>query len=261
MPTIEIPKVRIEIGIRLNVGLSDSGVAVDWSGLQDIAAFFYSESQHMITGPAHAEVDGDDPENLIVTYGARQPQYLGVVKVLIRCRYHGREKTYDKAAFAFVATTAEATGVLDVDDPVVDVHLDVSEVSTSLLDDAIDAALAAAAKAEAAAAHQPVIGENRHWLVWDSEAGEYTDTGVVARGIDGDNGTTPHIGQNGHWFLGSTDTGVPARGPEGPQGPSGNLNYPTFDINGAMHLQAEALTEGDADRFDIDASGHLGLTI
>lgn len=151
MATIEIPKVRFESGIRLNVGLSDSGVAVDWSGLENIAAFLYSESQHMITGPAHAEVDGDDPENLIVTYGARQPQYLGVVKVIIRCRYHGREKTYDKAAFTFVATTAEATGILDIDDPVVDVHLDVSEVSTSLLDDAIDAALAAAAQALAAA--------------------------------------------------------------------------------------------------------------
>ena len=40
-------------------------------------------------------------------------------------------------------------------------------------------------------------------------------------------GVTPHIGQNGNWFLGETDTGVAATGPagatgaQGPQGTSG----------------------------------------
>lgn len=41
--------------------------------------------------------------------------------------------------------------------------------------------------------------ETNHWLVGD------IDTGVVARGEDGD---TPYIGDNGNWWLGDSDTGV-----------------------------------------------------
>ena len=38
-------------------------------------------------------------------------------------------------------------------------------------------------------------------IVYDGEKGE-----------PGKNGITPHIGENGHWFVGSEDTGVPAQG-------------------------------------------------
>lgn len=37
----------------------------------------------------------------------------------------------------------------------------------------------------------------------------------------GKDGNTPFIGDNGNWWIGETDTGVPARGKEGPQGPQG----------------------------------------
>lgn len=43
-----------------------------------------------------------------------------------------------------------------------------------------------------------------------------------ARGATGPAGTTPTIGANGNWFLGSTDTGKPSRGATGAQGPKGN---------------------------------------
>ena len=46
----------------------------------------------------------------------------------------------------------------------------------------------------------PHIGENGNWFIGE------TDTGVRAEGI------TPHIGENGNWFLGDTDTGVKAQG-------------------------------------------------
>ena len=54
-----------------------------------------------------------------------------------------------------------------------------------------------------------------------------------ADGADGADGITPHIGDNGNWYLGTTDTGKPSRGetglqglagpvgPVGPQGPQG----------------------------------------
>lgn len=37
-------------------------------------------------------------------------------------------------------------------------------------------------------------------------------------GKDGVNGVTPHVGSNGNWFIGGTDTGIPATGPAGKQG-------------------------------------------
>lgn len=49
-------------------------------------------------------------------------------------------------------------------------------------------------------------------------------------GSDGQDGITPHIGENGNWFLGTSDTGKPSQGPQGikgepglqgPQGPKG----------------------------------------
>ena len=52
----------------------------------------------------------------------------------------------------------------------------------------------------------PHIGENGNWYVGD------TDTGVYA------GGEAPYIGTNGHWYVGNTDTGVSATGPQGDRG-------------------------------------------
>ena len=40
-------------------------------------------------------------------------------------------------------------------------------------------------------------------------------------GIDGVDGVTPHIGSNGNWFIGNTDTGKPSRGADGQAGQPG----------------------------------------
>lgn len=40
-------------------------------------------------------------------------------------------------------------------------------------------------------------------------------------GQDGVDGITPHIGDNGNWYLGETDTGKPSRGETGATGPAG----------------------------------------
>lgn len=64
------------------------------------------------------------------------------------------------------------------------------------------------------------------------DPGAKGDTG--AQGPKGDDGAkgdtgaagaddvTPHIGDNGNWYLGSTDTGKPSRGATGAQGPKGD---------------------------------------
>lgn len=52
-----------------------------------------------------------------------------------------------------------------------------------------------------------------------------------------------------------------ATGSQGQQGLSGNLNWPTFEIDAAMHLQMKTDTASDADHFTIDDEGHLRLII
>ena len=44
---------------------------------------------------------------------------------------------------------------------------------------------------------------------------------TVLKGDKGDPGITPHIGENGNWYLGGTDTGKPSRGEKGDKGAPG----------------------------------------
>ena len=81
------------------------------------------------------------------------------------------------------------------------------------------------------------------------------DMAIGTKGDKGDKGEKGDKGDKG-------EKGDPGdQGPAGPPGASGNLNYPTFNVDERMHLRANALTEGDADRFAIDNEGHLTLTI
>jgi stringent starvation protein B len=199
--TITIPKVRQESDVLLHVGLTDNGVAVDWTSLSDIKAYMFSDAQRIIAGKCTVEVDGTDSEVLNVSYAATRPQYLGQNSLLIRCTYMGRQKSFDVPCLVFVARTAQATGVEVLTDPELDVQLEVEDVSTSLLDSAIAAALdaaadaddaaqaaeTAAAAADAAAQHGPKIGENGNWYVWDFTTGAYVDTGVAAGGSGASN--------------------------------------------------------------------------
>ena len=61
----------------------------------------------------------------------------------------------------------------------------------------------------------PTIGANGNWWIGT------TDTGIAAQGPAGADGTTPTIGANGNWFIGTTDTGIAAQGPQGPAGADG----------------------------------------
>ena len=47
----------------------------------------------------------------------------------------------------------------------------------------VDEVLGAAAKVEDATRHNPVIGENKNWFIWDVESEQYVDTGVCAEGL------------------------------------------------------------------------------
>lgn len=75
-----------------------------------------------------------------------------------------------------------------------------------------ESATAAANSASSAAEsikHAPRINADGKWELWDATTNAYVATEYTSIGTDG---TTPHIGDNGNWYIGSTDTGVKAAG-------------------------------------------------
>ena len=209
MAELNLPNIREGGNIRFRIGLEDGGVAVDWSGLEDIRVFLYADAQKQVSGEmCEVAVDEEDNTVLKCKYSGDDVQYRGINSVLVRAKYLGEIKVYDKPAINIVARTSDATGVVEIDDPVVPVQISVEEVSTSLLNNAIDAAINAAAEAEKAAhlvplqvledcveatgkaleaaSKAPYIDETTgNWFVWDAEAGEYVDSGKTARGATG----------------------------------------------------------------------------
>ena len=77
MATITIPNVRRHGDVTFKIGLTDNGVAVDWSSLSDIRVFAFSDSQKALVGQISAEVNEEDHEELVAVWPADLPQYLG----------------------------------------------------------------------------------------------------------------------------------------------------------------------------------------
>ena len=88
----------------------------------------------------------------------------------------------------------------------------------------------------------PHIGDNGNWYLGSTDtgkpsrgatgtqgakgatgpAGPQGPTGTPGKdGTAGADGITPHIGDNGNWYIGSTNTGKPSRGATGATGPQG----------------------------------------
>lgn len=60
----------------------------------------------------------------------------------------------------------------------------------------------------------PYIGNNNNWWIWDKDQSKYKDSGISAAGRNGQDGLTPRI-VNNVWWIGNTNTNVPARGQDG----------------------------------------------
>ncbi len=260
MAAVQLPNNRISSDFFMKVRLLDNGVAVDWSSLHIQQLFMIAESQdYAHDGACVFSIDESDSTYLHVEWPAEVQFYEGIHRLVVQCSLEGDMKTYDKRAVNVVPLSDSAQTVYE-DDPT-DVEIVISEVNTSIMTEILRAcqqatvdANAAAAAATSAATHAPCI-INGIWYVWNEAQQQYISTGVAATGADG---VTPHIGSNGNWFIGDIDTGVAA---QGPQGLSGNLNWPTFEIDAAMHLQMKTDAASDADHFTIDEEGHLQLII
>ena len=110
----------------------------------------------------------------------------------------------------------------------------------------------------------PHIGPNGHWFVGTQDTGVKAqgEQGVPgangrdgnpgapgrdgAPGRPGSNGVTPHIGPNGHWFVGTQDTGVKAQGAQGIPGTNGRDGKDGSKIYGDTGAPANSRgNEGD----------------
>ena len=148
MSTITLPNIRVSSDLTVKVRLKDSGVAIDWSTLNNVKASIYSDAQRALAGRCDVSIDAEDPTLLVCQYAANKPQYVGVNRIVVSAKYHGETKTYDKPAFSFVRWTGDQAGEqITIDDPDVDVEIDVEDVSSSILDEAIRAAFAGAERA------------------------------------------------------------------------------------------------------------------
>lgn len=94
----------------------------------------------------------------------------------------------------------------------------------------------------------PHVGSNGHWYVGS------TDTGVSAKG---EAGLSPYIGNNGNWWVGTTDTGVAPKGADGLSphiGNNGNwwignsdTNVQAMGQNGSNGISAYELWKKDVE--------------
>lgn len=97
------------------------------------------------------------------------------------------------------------------------------------------------------------IGEDNLWQVSYDNGATWISLGVKATGEagkdgeDGKNGLTPHIGENGNWWVGDTDTGVSAKGDKGDTGAKG--------ADGISPTASVTQTDDGAEFTVTDASG------
>ena len=198
-----IKNFRTTADVTMNTRLKDGGIYIDWAGLTDIRAWIYSDAQKALAGRVDVTIDQQDSTKAVLVYAGTKAQYPGINRLIVQARYNGSLKTYDKAVFNFVPRTAEATGNVTIDEPETDVEIVVQDVSSSILDATILAALAAADRANEAAeaaehmvdihtgpqgpaGKSPYIDETTgHWFIYDDETGEYVDSGNVAKGDTG----------------------------------------------------------------------------
>ncbi len=58
---------------------------------------------------------------------------------------------------------------------------------------------------------------------WSPENNTIQDFWRFLTGASGEDGQTPHVGDNGNWFIGNEDTGIGARGRDGQNGADGKM--------------------------------------
>lgn len=82
---------------------------------------------------------------------------------------------------------------------------------------------------------------------WSGTAWPASGQGLLIKGEDG---ITPNIGANGHWWIGTTDTGVQARGEDGAPGSPGSPGTPGADGKSAYEAAQDGGYTGTEAQFN-----------
>ena len=146
--TITLENVRTASDVTMPTRLKDGGVAIDWTTLTDIKAWLYSDAQRAMSGRCTLSIDESAPDVLVCEYSALKPQYPGVNRLIVQAKYMGRVKTYDKPVLNFVPRTAQVAGEqIVLEDPIVNVEIEVEDVTSSILDSILAACVKATEEA------------------------------------------------------------------------------------------------------------------
>jgi hypothetical protein len=250
MSTITLPNIRVSSDLTVKVRLKDGGVAIDWSTLSRLKALIYSDDQQAIAGRCAVSIDGSDSTLLICQYPATKSQYLGVNRIVVSASYMNETKTYDKPALNFVRWTDDQEGEqITISDPDVEVEIEVEDVSSSILQEAVDAAFSAAERAEEAAEaaehmvdiHTGPEGKSAYEVAVEEG---YTGTEEEwLASLKGDTGETPDI------TIGTVTTvepGTPAAATMTgtPEAPVLNLTIPKGAVGDTPNITVGEVTTG-----------------
>ena len=80
---------------------------------------------------------------------------------------------------------------------------------------------------------------------------------LYLKGKDGENGITPHVGENGNWYIGNHDTNFPAQGQKGENGKDGASPY--IGPNGNWWINtSDTKIKAQGEKGDDGISPHIG---
>lgn len=117
--------------------------------------------------------------------------------------------------------------------------------------------------ADEAASHQPRIGGDGTWEVWDAAAGAYADAGVSAQGPKGDKGEQGAQGAAGPRGEQGPKGETGATGPQGPAGAKGDAGAPGKDGSDAtatdVRIDGTSVTSNGVANVPKAGAGELGV--
>lgn len=282
MGPITLENVRASSDITINARLKDGGIYIAWTSLSEIKAYIFSDDQKAIAGRCAVSIDSEDSTVLVCEYSALKPQYPGVNSLVIRAVYDGRIKTYDVKAINIVPRTANVSGDIVLDDPTVDLELEVTDVSSSLLDLAIRLAFKAADEVDQALiTHRGPAGKSAYEVAVDNgfvgSEQEWLASLVGPEGPHGQRGQTGPAGVTSATVSVGPNTGTPSasisvvngllslildglkgntgeQGPVGPEGPTGPVGP-----QGVKGDKGDKGNQGDkGEKGDRGAQGQIG---
>ena len=251
MSTITLPNIRVSSDLEIRLKLKDGGVAIDWTTLSNIKATIYSDRQRSLAGRCDIAIDEDDATILVCRYSANKPQYPGVNRVIVSCTYDGETKTYDKPSLNFVRWTDDQAGQqITIDDPDIDVEITVEDISSSILQEAVEAANSAAERANDAAAaaehmvdiHTGPAGKSAYEVAVEEG---YTGTEEEwLASLEGPVGATPDISIG---TVTTVEPGTPAAATMTgtPEAPVLNLTIPQGAVGATPNFTVGEVTTGE----------------